>query len=720
VHDARKGRLDMSPSLDYPRPDFNRAHRWRSLDGTWDFAADPDDQGREAGWHYPGRAAWTERIQVPYTWETARSGVGRSWLPVGWYRRRIARPIEWADERVILHVGAAHYHCQVWLNGRAVGEHEGGYLPFSFDITEALEDGQGELILRIEAPVDKQAIPHGKQRSRPADDYDSCAFTASSGVWQPVWLEGRPATYVASAELRPSSDLDAIHARVTLAGPNLVGATLSLQIAGHDARIIRVGDTPVVTATLPVRDPLPWTPRAPHLYDVTVRLQSADGEDRVGTYTGLRRIETRGNRLHLNGERLYVRGVLDQGYWSESGYAAPNAAALRRDVELTLAAGYNLARKHIKLEDPRWLYWADRLGLLVWAEPPCVGRYSPEASARFEAQLPAMVARDGNHPCIVLWGIYNEEWGLDFRLSQDVEKQEAVERAYDLLAAADPSRPIIDNSGWWHVKTDVLDWHYYDNDVRRWAEVTTALVADATTRWQSFQFDIAPFAEMQLSVAGRDHAGLPLLNGEYGGGRTARERGWHLRWQTQELRRHDAVGGYIYTELCDVEHELCGIYTAERQPKDLDCDPDTINAETVIIFDLVPDGPGQDLIAPDGRVDVAVRLSHQGPRSIQGALTWAWDGEERLAGSAAVAVRPYELTAPLPIRCSLPAGRFRGRLRVRLVDAEDRCVAFGFLDVATADADEGARRPDRRGLCALGARPPTHDGGRRGFKEAIL
>ncbi len=683
----------MTPPPDYPHPDFDRSHRWLSLDGAWGFHADPDDRGREDGWER-GHDPWPERISVPFAWESPLSGVGHAWLPIGWYRRSIVRPVEWAGERTILHIGAAHYQCTAWLNGRPIGAHTGGYLPFSFDITEALEEGRGELVLRVEAPIDKRFIPHGKQRSRPADDYDSCAFTASSGVWQPVWLEGRPATYVAGVELRPSAELDAIHARVTLAGPGVGGATLSLQIAGHDARVIRVGDTPVVTTTLPVRDPQPWTPRAPHLYDVAVRLRSADGEDRVGAYTGLRRIETRGNRLLLNGERLYVRGVLDQGYWPAGGYTAPDDTALRRDVELTLAAGYNLARKHIKLEDPRWLYWADRLGLLVWAEPPCVGRYSPEAIARFEAQLGPMVARDGNHPCIILWGIYNEEWGLDFRLARDREKQEAVERAYAGLKALDRSRPIIDNSGWWHVETDVLDWHYYDNDVRRWGEVTTALVADATTRWQSFQFDRAPFAEMQLSVADKEHAGLPLLNGEYGGGRTTAERGWHLRWQTQELRRHDAVEGYIYCEICDVEHERCGVYTANRAPKDLGCDPAVINAETVIIFDLVPDGPGRDVIAPDGAIDVAVRLSHQGPRPIQGTLTWAWEGTGRLAGKEPVAVRPYELTAPLPIRCSVPGDRPHARLDVLLSDAEGHLVASGFLDVSTSGADAGAGRTD--------------------------
>lgn len=686
----------MTVDLAYPRPDCDRSQRWLSLDGTWDFRPDPEDRGREAHWERAGAAPWPARIRVPFAWETPLSGIATQWLPVGWYRRHVRRPAEWAHERTILHLGAVHDRCQVWLNGRWIGEHSGGYLPFSFDLTDALRDGQGELILRVEAPVDKRFIPHGKQRSQPPDDYDSCCFTASSGVWQPVWLEGRPATYIRHVALRPSKELDAIHARVTLDGPHRAGATLMLHVEGHEPVVVPVGDrgyrgdrggVQICDVTLPIRAPQFWTPRTPHLYDVIVSVRSGDGEDRVRCYTGLRRIETQGDRLYLNGERLYLRGVLDQGYWPDGGYTAPDAAALRRDVELTLAAGYNLARKHIKLEDPRWLYWADRLGLLVWEEPPCVGRYAAESLARFEAQLAPTVARDGNHPSIILWGLYNEEWGLDFHVARDAEKQEAVARAYDLLKAADDTRPIIDNSGWWHVKTDLLDWHYYDNDVRRWGEVTAALVADATTRWQSFQSDVVPFRDMQLSVPGRDHAGLPLINGEYGGGRRPRERGWHLRWQTQELRRHERVGGYIYTELCDVEHEQCGIYTAERQPKDLGCDPASINAETTIIFDVVPVRPGLDLATPTGEVDLTLRVSHQGPRMICGAVEWGW-GDAPASGQIAVTIEPHAPSAPLVIRCVLPAGESHGQLWVQLVDDEGRCRAWGILDVALVSKGE--------------------------------
>jgi beta-galactosidase/beta-glucuronidase len=480
-------------------------------------------------------------------------------------------------------------------------------------------------------------------------------------------------------QLRSGDDLASITIQVALAGPHLSTAELTVQVEGQPEQVIAVEGRSTITLTLPVDNPQLWTPQTPHLYHVTLRLKSEDGEDRVGSYTGLRRIETRGNRLLLNGERLYLRGVLDQGYWPDSGYTAPTDALLRQDVELALAAGYNLIRKHIKFEDPRWLYWADRLGLLVWAEPPCVGRYSPEAIARFEAQLAPMVARDGNHPAIILWGIYNEEWGLDWRTAQDKEKQEAVSRAYDLLSGLDASRPIIDDSGWSHVKTDVLDWHYYDNDIRGWNRVTTALVNDMSS-WFGHQLAVDNWYETQLSLPDTDHSGLPLMNGEYGGGDTALERGWHLRWQTQELRRHDAVSGYIYTELYDVEHELCGIYTAQRQLKPLGCNPAHVNAETVVIFDLVPVRPGLDYVAKQRDIEVTVRLSHQGSQPLAGRLIWSWEGSGQ-EEAVALEVAPFTITDSMPVRAQLPADQAKGRLVVRFRDGEGAARAYEFLDV---------------------------------------
>ncbi|MBO0779849.1 MAG: hypothetical protein J2P37_13585, partial [Ktedonobacteraceae bacterium] len=578
---------------------------------------------------------------------------------------------------------------QIWVNGQFVGEHVGGYTPFSFDITDALQDGQGELIVRVEAPLDKRAIPHGKQRSQPNDDYYECQFTASSGIWQTVWLEGRPATSIKRVHLSATASLDGIRARVELQGPLPEQTVLYVQLAGEDMeeQCIAVEGKTLLAFDVPIRQPRAWTPDDPYLYYVTFRLESPAGIDRVQSYTGLRTIEVHGQYLFLNGERLYLRGALDQGYWPESGYTAPDDQALRRDVEIALEAGFNLIRKHIKLEDPLWLYWADQLGLLVWAEPPCYGRFSEEAAATFEAQLPLMVERDYNHPSIILWGIYNEEWGLDWRSAQDDEKQEAVIRAYDLLAACDHSRPIIDDSGWNHVKTDVLDWHYYDEDNQRWRDITAALARDNKT-WFGHQLGVDHWYETQLSVTDQDHSGLPLLNGEYGAGRSTEERGWYFRWQTQELRRHEAISGYIYTELYDVEHELCGLYDAQRRLKPLGCDPAWVNAETTFIFDFLPHRPGLDYIVDGAELELSLQLSHQGTQAIPGRLVWWWGEVQEHSQALAVRVEPFTITEPLVLRTTMPSVNECGTLHLQLLDEHDRVRAYAFLNVARAQVTD--------------------------------
>lgn len=669
---------------DYPRPDFDRSSRWLSLNGTWSFAADANDDGRAEGWNagHPRRPA--QEIVVPFPWESPASGIAEEGLEVGWYWRTLARPGDWpAQQRTILHFGAVHHRAEVWVNSVPAGAHEGGSLPFWIDLTDML-DGRGaaELVVRVEAPLDKGAIPHGKQRSVPPDVYDSCAFTASSGIWQSVWLESRPATYVADAEIRPAEALDAFDVRVALAGPALDSALLLLEVDGTRVELQAAGRAEH-RVRLAIDEPRLWRPDDPHLYTVAVRLASRDGEDVVAIPTGLRRIERRAERLFLNGERLYVRGVLDQGFWPGCGHTAPSDDALRRDIELARAAGYNLVRKHIKLEDPRWLHWADRLGMLVWAEPPCTSRWSPSAAAAFNSQIEPMVARDGNHPSIVIWGLYNEEWGLDWDVAGDPAKQAAVREARGLLSAADSSRPAVDNSGWSHVDTDLVDWHYYAETPADWRDVVAGLASGGR---DGFPVNLGPqhVQTMRLGVPGADLRGLPLLNSEYGGGAFDEERrAWHMRWQTQELRRHDRMQGYVYTELCDIEYELCGVYDEQRQPKSLAAVAADVNAETVLVVDLLPERPGADLVTPDGAIDLRVAVSHHGCEPLEGRLVWNWDhdGDD---GSTPASARPFELGADVAVTAALPEGAETARLHLRLEDAETRVRARTMVDVARA------------------------------------
>ncbi|WP_302893329.1 glycoside hydrolase family 2 protein [Actinomadura luzonensis] len=668
----------MTPRAEYPRPHFDRSHSWSSLNGDWDFRADAE----------PG---WDRTITVPFAWETPASGIEAHWLPVAWYRRRFEVPEGWAGRRVVLHFGAVHHEATVWVNGAEVAAHRGGYTPFEADVTGALRgDGPQEVVVRVSAPPDKRDIPHGKQRSVPRDDYDGVCFTPSSGIWQSVWLEARPATHLAALRLRPAEGLDAIEAEARVAGPS--PAVLRLTVRGTGTEVEVPVEDGVARAVLPVAAPRLWSPEDPHLYHVDARLTSADGVDEVACHTGLRRVEAIGEDLYLNGRRLYVRGVLDQGYWPRTGISAPSDDALRHDLELARAAGYNLVRKHLKLEDPRFAYHADVLGMLVWAEPASTGRFSAGSAAAFEEQIAPMVERDGNSPAIVIWGLYNEEWGLDWDVPGDPAKQEAVARAYEVLKALDPSRPAVDNSGWTHVRTDLLDWHYYDESAASWGRTVAALLDGGQ---DDFPVRLGPDFVVRKKLAGVPGLplrGLPNLNSEYGGGFTCVERAWHLRWQTQELRRHDRLAGYVYTELYDIEHESAGLLDFERRAKDLaGVDPAAVNAVTTLVLDVVPVAPGRDLLSASGEVVVPVRVSHHGDGPVSGRLRTAWTPvfgpapgpEAAWRDGPRAEAKPFLLGAPAEVRAALPDGWPSGRLHLALTGPGGEVLARSAVDVDT-------------------------------------
>ncbi|GIH66032.1 glycoside hydrolase family 2 protein [Microbispora siamensis] len=688
----------MTPRAEYPRPHFDRSHSWSSLNGEWDFRADTE-QG------------WNRTITVPFAWETPASGVEAHWLPVAWYRRRVTVPAAWAGQRVVLHFGAVHHEATVWVNGVEVAAHRGGYTPFEADVTDALREGEQEIVVRVAAPLDKRDIAHGKQRSVPRDDFDGVCFTPSSGIWQSVWMEARPATHLAALKLRPAEGLTGIVAEAHIGGhvEGPVGETrLRLSVRGCGPSVeVPVGHGPV-RVELPIEEPRLWSPDDPHLYHVDAELVSPDGTDRVAGYTGLRTIDVVGEDLYLNGRRLFVRGVLDQGYWPRTGITAPDDAALRRDIELAAAAGYNLVRKHLKLEDPRFVYHADTLGMLVWAEPAATGRFSPESVIAFEEQIAPMVERDGNSPAIVIWGLYNEEWGLDWDIPGDPAKQQAAARAYDLLKSLDATRPAVDNSGWTHVRTDLLDWHYYDESAASWGRTVAALLDGGQ---DDFPVRLGPDFVVRKKLAGapaQPLRGLPNLNSEYGGGFTSVERAWHLRWQTQELRRHDRLAGYVYTELYDIEHESAGLLDFERRPKDLaGVNPAHVNATTTLVLDVVPVAPGRDLLSASREVAVGVRVSHHGAEPVTGHLHTAWTPvfgpapeDAALMGSGepgpAAEAKPFLLGAPTEVRAVLPDGWTSGRLHIALV-GEGGVVARSALDVDTHTApvigDDAQARP---------------------------
>ncbi len=680
------------PRPEYPRPDRDRSDRWLTLNGTWALET----------------PAGTTPITVPFAWETLASGVARTWLERATYRRTVVVPVAWTGARVVLCFGAVHHEARVLVDGVEVGTHVGGHSSFELDVTDVVVPGEeSTLVVEVDAPADKRAIPHGKQRSIPRDDYDGVSFRPTSGIWQSVWLEARGRTYVDQVRLRGES-LDGFAVSGTLQGDAPGGVVVHARVvAGStgDERVALVTDADGRFAgRLDLTAPRTWSPADPHLYEVELTVGEGAGADRVVVTAGLRRVEVRGEHLLLNGERLYVRGVLDQGYWPETGLTAPDDAALLRDLEIAARAGYTLVRKHIKLEEPRWLHHADRMGMLVWAEPPGPSRFSGAAAEAFEAQLEPMVARDGNHPSVVIWGLYNEEWGLDWDIPGSPERAAAAVHAYDVLRALDDTRPVVENSGWSHVRTDLVDWHYYDEDPRAWADNVAGL-ADGTR--ETFPVKLGPDFVVDKSLYGSpDHprTGVPILNSEYGAGFTSVERAWSMRWQTQELRRHDRFAGYVYTELADVEHEMAGIVDVDRRPKDTGgLDPADVNAPTVLVVDLVPRHAGADIPVPDGPLALGVHVSHHGSTPVAGRVRAAWVpagtpfGEtvvRPVVESEATKAEPFALTPAVTLDVPAPGAVAAARLHLWFVDESGETLARTFVDAGPIEP------PNRRGARA--------------------
>jgi hypothetical protein len=617
-----------------------------SLNGEWGF---------DAAW------GGKRSITVPFAWETSASGVGLTWLEHATYTRRIDLP-DWGEARVFLCFGAVHYRATVFLDGRRLGAHTGGHTPFEFDLTELIPPGGAAILtVEVEAPADQSYLPHGKQRSIPRDDYDGVCFTPTSGIWQPVWLEARGRTYVADLRIDGTA-LDSFRIEGVLGGDRRPDGIVRITGPGMDAEM-RSDREGRFQGEVPVIEPRLWSPADPFIYELGVIVGAGETADTLTATAGLRKIEAVGEELFLNGERLYIKGVLDQGYWPSAGLTAPSDAHLRQDLELAQRFGYNLVRKHLKLEDPRWLDMADRMGVLVWAEPPCPSRYSPAGAEAYVSQFTDWVARDFNHPSIVIWGLYNEEWGLDWDIPGRGELADTVRDAYQQMAALDHTRLIVDNSGWAHITTDLLDWHYYDASPARWAAKLAAL-ADGSE--EHFPVTLGPGFTVDKGLYADDglpRHGLPILNSEYGGGTGGVEQAWLLRWQTQELRRHDRFAGYVYTELADVEHEPVGLVDAWREPKDLcQLDPAEVNAPTVLVVDLIAEAPGADMPVMEEPLGLQVRVSHHGTGVLDGIVRhgWAPTGSslpDPLPGDtpgAAVRVEPIRLSEPVTLRVPPP------------------------------------------------------------------
>ncbi len=548
----------MGPRPEYPRPNLRRAD-WLSLDGEWELGVGD-------------RPAFERRINVPFCPESELSGIGERVGDVLWYRRTFDAP---AAERLHLHLGAVDYRATVWVNDVEVARHEGGHSPFTADITGAIQARNNVLVVRAEDSLTDKTLPRGKQFWKEAPE--GIFYTATTGIWQSVWLEPLPARHVTGLRLIPDMTAAALDFEVAGDGP----VELTVDFEGD---VVGTWSGEPGQGRLQLESVVPWRPGSPQLYGVEVRLL----EDRVRSYFGFRTVEARDGRWWLNGEPFVQRLVLDQGYFPGGLLTAGAAEALRRDIELAQAFGFNGARKHQKAEDPLWLYYADVLGFLVWSEMPSFHEFSPEAARRLTAEWQDLVRRDRDHPSVVAWVVANESFGLGD--ADPGVRSDFTHRLYDLTHQLDGRRPVVSNDGWEHSRSDLCTLHDYgppEDLARRYRSLETALDGSAN---QHPAYD-----------PGYSYRGEPLLVSEFGGLREASEGGWgwlEVKDTDEFVRSYGAlvdafmdpgpVQGFCYTQLTDVEQEQNGLLTADREPK---VDPNLIRPLTQIAKRRLPDSP---------------------------------------------------------------------------------------------------------------------------------
>jgi beta-galactosidase/beta-glucuronidase len=616
----------VPPRPEYPRPQLVRA-RWATLNGEWAFAFDDEDAGlREQWWDgrpLPEPAAGTAgsgRIVVPFPYQSARSGIGDLTVhEVVWYARDFDVPATWAGDVVLLHFGAVDYRATVWVNGQEAGHNRGGQVPFTLDVTPYLrqpgqpaqpgteggpDGGANHLVVRVEDRQDPHQ-PRGKQAvsGRPGGiDYQCC-----TGIWQPVWLEPVPALRIDHLAITTDPATETVELHVTLHAPatgyDLEAEALEIEEVeeteeGSDRMTVVAGDRVHTTGgaarlRLHIPGAKPWSPDSPHLYGLHLRLvQGGHLLDEATSYTGLRSVTVEGGRFRLNGAPLYLVMALDQGYWPDGLYTAPSDEALRADVAAAKRFGFNGVRKHQKLEDPRWLYWCDRVGILVWGEMPNARAWSAEAEELLLAEWERAVTRDANHPCVVTWVPVNESMGFPDLEAHHPGQYAFLERVVATTRRLDPYRPVIDNDGWEHTDvTDVVAVHDYTPDAaglrHRYRETLAGGPLPPTVWWR----------DKPLFVRNARYRGQPVMLTEVGGflqrppgaGSATLDRlfGVYATFAgAEELLTRYAdlmdglaalpfLAGFCYTQLYDVAQEVNGLLTEDRQPK---VDPDRVAA----------------------------------------------------------------------------------------------------------------------------------------------
>jgi beta-galactosidase/beta-glucuronidase len=562
-----------NPRAEHPRPQFVR-ERWINLNGTWSFDFDFGVSGIERG--LAASRGFERRILVPFCPESDLSGIGhKDFIPAVWYHRSVEIPRDWSGSRILLHFGGVDYDARVFVDGRLAGRHWGGASSFSLDITRFVHAGKThDLVVYAQDDIRSGVQPCGKQRPEYAFVHHGCSYTRTTGIWSTVWMEALDPLGLGDAQI--VADLDGGRFVVTPRFHEVKrGLTLRVRVLAGGRSVGEASGPACDAASVSVAlaDARPWSPADPFLYDLELAVfDGARRIDVVSSYSGLRKVATEGNRILLNNEPIYLRLVLDQGFYPDGVWTAPDDAALRRDIELSMAAGFNGARLHQKVFDERFHYWADRLGYLTWGEFPSWGvkPADPVGARNLLTEWAEVVVRDRNHPSIIAWTPLNETGEVE---PDPGQHQRFHQDLHDLTRALDPTRPVNDASGYVHIRTDLWTVHSYlqqPEELGRWlapdAGGVRRCVPDREAAYTGQPYLIDEFGGIKWIPLGTK----PWTEASWGygeGPKTEEEFYLRLEGQVDAILSFDHVTGYCYTQLTDVEQEQNGIYTFDRSPK---------------------------------------------------------------------------------------------------------------------------------------------------------
>lgn len=563
----------------YPRPQFVR-NKWESLNGEWNFTFDDENLGEEKGYYisFPTR----NKINVPFTYETELSGIkDESVHYVVWYNKKIH--ISKENKKAILHFEGSDYKTKIWINGKYIGTNEGGYHRFSFEIDKNIQEGENDITVKVEDSLAKEQ-PRGKQRYK--KESWKCWYIQTTGIWKTVWLEWVSKKYLKSIKNTPKMDkvqleietnlLEAdfekqnyyIEIEISFLGQilNKTKESLNTNYQKVEMNIVQEGVEHILQQ---------WSTNQPNLYDINYKLYCEDKViDIVDSYFGIREISIEGNKIYLNGEQLYLKLILDQGYWKQSHLTPPNEKCLIKDIESVLEFGYNGIRKHQKIEDERFLYWCDVKGVLVWSEMANCYNFDDNSLQNFTNEWIRIVKQNYNHPSIITWVPINESWGVP-EVRECKKQQNFINSLYYLTKSIDNTRPVISNDGWEHTISDIITIHDYKQDEKLLYQEYTDKDIKVLNNLKEYN------GKHRLFADGYKYEGQPVIMSEYGGIAIYSEEGWGYGKQvkdekefvdrfeklTKAIKDIPYISGYCYTQLTDVQQEINGLMDSERNYK---------------------------------------------------------------------------------------------------------------------------------------------------------